>query len=294
MSYILDALQKSEQQKRQQSGECADDMTPLMMPSPAEPAVVVPTLPIGLILASLVVVLLILTSGLLYWLPPAPAESQLQPQRPPEAVQKKTHASVNSESRLGHATAPQKESALPVVSESMASESTVAPPVRPVSVSAVSLAPASITSANTSPPSSQPTRAVAAVDPPAKAVVATPAAQGGAENAQESDATFQRSPEATPVFTPIADQTPPPKVQRRTLPPLTALSKIPDLIITGHIYSQNTSQRSVSMNGRNWYEGEMIVPDVVLDQITETGILLDVDGFPFPVHRSSGWQSIGH
>ncbi len=285
MSYILDALQKSEQQKRQQNGECADDMTPLMMPSPAERAVVVPTLPIGLILASLVVVLLILASGLLYWLPLTPAESQLPPQRPSEAAQK-AYVSASSGSRLEHATTKQKESALSVVSKPMASESTVAPPVRPVSVSAVSLAPASTTSANASPPSSQPARAVAAV--------ATPAAQGGSGVAQESDATFQRLSEATPVFTPIADQTPPPKVQRRTLPPLTALSKIPDLIITGHIYSQNTSQRSVSMNGRNWYEGEMIVPDVVLDQITETGILLDVDGFPFPIHRSSGWQSIGH
>jgi general secretion pathway protein B len=82
-------------------------------------------------------------------------------------------------------------------------------------------------------------------------------------------------------------------IEHRHLPPLSSLRKVPDLIITGHIYSQDSSARTVSMNGREWYEGDLIVPGVFLQTITPTGIVLDVDGYPFSINRNSGWQSIG-
>ncbi|ASP39994.1 hypothetical protein CHH28_15510 [Bacterioplanes sanyensis] len=83
-----------------------------------------------------------------------------------------------------------------------------------------------------------------------------------------------------------------PRVTQRTLPPLSALRKVPDLIITGHIYSSVASQRQVTMNGRVWSEGERIATDVVLQAVTRDGIELDVDGWPLTVHRNRGWQSL--
>lgn len=83
-------------------------------------------------------------------------------------------------------------------------------------------------------------------------------------------------------------------VQQRTLPPLSSLRKVPDLIISSHVYSRDSPEsRSVSMNGRSWYEGELIVPGVFLESITAKGIELSVDGYSLPVSRKSGWQGIG-
>lgn len=83
-----------------------------------------------------------------------------------------------------------------------------------------------------------------------------------------------------------------PRVQTRTLPPLSSLRKVPDLIITGHIYSSIASQRQVTMNGRLWSESDPIAEGVRLQHITRDGIELEVDGWPLTLHRNRGWQSL--
>lgn len=81
----------------------------------------------------------------------------------------------------------------------------------------------------------------------------------------------------------------------RVLPPLDELRKVPDLIITGHIYSSVADKRSVSMNGREWQEGEYITTEVRLTDITQDGIVIDINGWRLPVKRNKGWQAIaGH
>lgn len=81
----------------------------------------------------------------------------------------------------------------------------------------------------------------------------------------------------------------------RVLPPLDELRKVPDLIITGHIYSSVADKRSVSMNGREWQEGEYITAEVRLTDITQDGIVIDINGWRLPVKRNKGWQAIaGH
>lgn len=81
-------------------------------------------------------------------------------------------------------------------------------------------------------------------------------------------------------------------VQTRTLPPLSALRKLPDLIISSHIYSSEPAERSLSMNGRSWHEGDLITPAVTLQDITPEGIVVVVDGYPFHVNRQNGWQAL--
>ncbi len=81
-------------------------------------------------------------------------------------------------------------------------------------------------------------------------------------------------------------------VETRSLPPLASLRRIPQLMITSHIYSPVPEKRTVSMNNREWNEGDLIAPGIILKEITPGGILLDVDGWPLQVGRSKGWQAI--
>lgn len=74
-------------------------------------------------------------------------------------------------------------------------------------------------------------------------------------------------------------------------PPLQALKSIPTLTITGHTYSSVPDKRSVVMNDRLWREGEPIRDGVILKEITRDGITLDVQGWPVVVGRSHGWQA---
>lgn len=83
-----------------------------------------------------------------------------------------------------------------------------------------------------------------------------------------------------------------PSVEVRSLPPLNSLRKVPALMITSHIYSSMPDKRSVTMNNRLWREGEPISAGVTLQEITPQGILLDVDGWPLQVNRQQGWQPI--
>jgi hypothetical protein len=74
--------------------------------------------------------------------------------------------------------------------------------------------------------------------------------------------------------------------------PFEALESIPTLEITGHTYSSVRDKRRVVMNAREWREGESIVKGVVLQEITQGGIILDVAGWPVVIGRSKGWQAI--
>jgi len=79
---------------------------------------------------------------------------------------------------------------------------------------------------------------------------------------------------------------------RRVLPPLSVLKTIPDLIITGHIYSSVASKRSVSMNGRDWSQGDYVSDSIRINTITPDGVIIEVDGWNLPLKRNKGWQAI--
>ena len=74
--------------------------------------------------------------------------------------------------------------------------------------------------------------------------------------------------------------------------PFEALERIPDLVITAHKYSSVPENRSVTMNGRTWREGDSVVDGVILKEITRDGLALDVAGWPVVVGRSRGWKAI--
>lgn len=100
------------------------------------------------------------------------------------------------------------------------------------------------------------------------------------------------APATVPESAPVTSTHKKPSVEMRNLPPLTSLRKVPALMITSHIYSSMPDKRSVTMNNRLWREGEPISAGVTLQEITPQGILLDVDGWPLQVNRQQGWQPI--
>ncbi|WP_320819885.1 general secretion pathway protein GspB [Thalassolituus sp.] len=78
----------------------------------------------------------------------------------------------------------------------------------------------------------------------------------------------------------------------RSLPPIEVLQRLPTLEISGHLFSSIPANRSVSMNGRDWSEGDLIVRGVYIKEITASGLLLDVEGWPLHIGRSRGWQAL--
>lgn len=236
MSYILDALKKSELQRAQQSNSSAivapDAPVTLVDQTESSSAITV----IALLLA-----VLVLLAVLLYRLLPLQGTE-------PEAAVAQTVVSANDKPFTGRDQAKQTAPAERPLKEHVAEF--VPPPVA-VTEPAVQIKP---------------------VDAPAVAA---------AEN--------KTSPEA-------ATKAPAAAARRvdnaRSLPPLDALRRIPPLMITSHIYSPVAEKRTVSMNNREWNEGDLVAPGVVLSEITPTGILLDVDGWPLHIGRSKGWQAI--
>lgn len=245
MSYILDALKKSEQERQQQApgeagtnslvgaGWVATSSEPLSSTS-AQSSALLPGLLLGLLVALLIV------AGI--WFMQSDDGPALQPQ----------------------ATESQPSIAQPLINP-------------------VSEAQASRTEALT-----------------LKTEVVMPKTQAQTPESQVVDTTKPVLVEAAedssfdeqPADVNLVESNPNVTRSQRTLPPLSVLRTVPDLIITGHIYSSMPEKRSVSMNGHEWSEGEVISGNLYLKEITPDGIVVEVDGWNLPVKRNKGWQAI--
>ncbi|GGY54071.1 hypothetical protein GCM10011297_28650 [Bacterioplanes sanyensis] len=259
MSYILEALKKSQQQAEQQSERSPEQTTeaPLaphlltQWPQPGSPQRSLwPWLAVTLLVTILVSLLLYrwtlsenvpqVSDDVVPMVSGREAEQRLAPEREsPVVVPAQPVVEVSAAPRLVPGTAPE--------SDAVAPELAVQVPTQSVVAAKTEVSPSAPTSVSTSVSSTAP-------------------------SARTSSARGQ--------------------VTQRTLPPLSELRKIPDLIITGHIYSTQASARQVTMNGRVWGEGDRIATDVTLTTITHDGIELDVAGWPLTIHRNRGWQSL--
>jgi general secretion pathway protein B len=87
---------------------------------------------------------------------------------------------------------------------------------------------------------------------------------------------------------PIAAPTPSP----RTSPEIDAASDTgaADVSFSTHVYATDPSMRAVTMNGKRFVEGDTIRPGVRIREITETGVILDVNGRPIPVDVLQDWR----
>ncbi len=100
----------------------------------------------------------------------------------------------------------------------------------------------------------------------------------------EPEAPFETSVSAQPTAVP-----PPPLPSRQTVV-AEGDSGSADVSFSTHVYATDPSMRAVTMNGRRFVEGDTIKPGVRIREITETGVILDVNGRPIPVDVLQDWR----
>jgi len=66
--------------------------------------------------------------------------------------------------------------------------------------------------------------------------------------------------------------------------------QIPTITISAHVYSTNPLQRSIVINNNFMEEGEYILDDLILHEITRDGAVFNYQGILFNYGVVSGWQ----
>ena len=67
--------------------------------------------------------------------------------------------------------------------------------------------------------------------------------------------------------------------------------KLPDIQITAHIFASDTALRMVNINGVSTREGDFISNDLMLVEITESGVVMDFEGHAYVMNILENWQN---
>lgn len=245
MSYILDALRKSDQLRRRNAAP-----TLLLGPVPEAAPKQAPLFLYGLL------ALVLLAAGIaIGWLHPWQREATVPTQladaaKRPELRQRPTPAVQQP------GVAPKAE--LPTQTSASAGPAPVPVPASaatPVSVQAHGSA-AAVAKRNT------PRKAVAKARESAATPVPVPETMPGKGGA--TGATLPEAVVMTMAELPVAIQ-----------------QELPAMSISVHAYSGKAADRLVDINGHLLHEGESVAPGLTLDQITPDGMILSYKGYTF-------------
>ena len=66
--------------------------------------------------------------------------------------------------------------------------------------------------------------------------------------------------------------------------------QLPAITISAHVYSSNPAQRSIVINNNFMEEGEYLIDDIILHEITSDGAILNYHGTLFSYGAVSSWQ----
>ena len=66
--------------------------------------------------------------------------------------------------------------------------------------------------------------------------------------------------------------------------------QLPTIIVSAHVYSSNPVQRSVVINNNFMEEGEYVIDNLILYEITADGVIFDYEDTRFSYSVVSGWQ----
>ncbi|MBE0624979.1 MAG: general secretion pathway protein GspB [Burkholderiales bacterium] len=246
MSYILDALRKSDQQRQRQRG----DAPKLLL---GQVAAVVPRRP-ALLYYGLFALFLVGAGMAIGWLrplqpePSAPAPAAIDAQRPEPA------ASPHAAARSDIAPGPEPEANV----QKSARDS--APASRAVPVPAAG------------PVKKKETAGL-------KSKKRTAASKTDAEAPKDAAATLPRkreSPDSLP-----AEAAPLRNVMAMADLPLAIQQELPPMSISVHAYSVKAGDRLVGINNRLLHEGQEVAPGLKLEQITQDGMILSFKGYNF-------------
>jgi general secretion pathway protein B len=66
--------------------------------------------------------------------------------------------------------------------------------------------------------------------------------------------------------------------------------QLPAIVVSAHIYSTNPLQRSIVINNNFMEEGEYVIDNLILHEITPNGAIFDYEDTRFHYNVVSGWQ----
>ena len=137
--------------------------------------------------------------------------------------------------------------------------------------------------------------ATVVVPPPADSLAArtAPPVQAVPEAQPESSRQAAAVVNAAPVAAEPVSQ--PPSLEIQAVPHLSELpdlvqQAIPDMSFAGHVYSGSADQRSVIINGRSMAEGDTVIRDLSIEQITSDGIIFNYKGQLFRMEILQDWS----
>ncbi|MDY6921612.1 MAG: general secretion pathway protein GspB [Pseudomonadota bacterium] len=255
MSYILDALRKSEQER--QRGKVPDIHSAVAEPdSGLGGANVWPWVTVAVVVVSIVVIGII-------WVARSPAPGSNISSEPPQqpAVTERASSSTPTPAAVdaGGATATGSGKPAPVMAPTSASGGRMPeyPPVEaPVAGGGRGQA-ATQSQALSSRAASSPAEPASMAPSPAEDVTGVPPAVGYLPQLEEL--------------------------------PAYARDGIPDLTFSSHMYSSMPRFRSVIINGKRLKEGQYLNPELQLREITESGVVMSRDGTLFAVDVLGRW-----
>ena len=104
--------------------------------------------------------------------------------------------------------------------------------------------------------------------------------------------------ERSPDYPPLVESTPTAELVIREPVSIARLpqrvqQQIPDIAFSSHIYADDPSLRMVGINGVNRYEGDLIADDLVLEEITEEGIVMSLGNYAFTMSVLRDWSYSG-
>jgi general secretion pathway protein B len=272
MSYILDALKKAEAERNQGA-------IPNVHASPAFAA------PLGdkppawrkpLLWTSAAA--LVVAGGLAFYKPWQSADSVAQ-DGPPAVRTAQTPATIAAGSPVaGSSPAGSPAAGLSPAGSPAAGSPAAGSPAAPVSESP-GAAPDTPVAMMPAPPSAPPKEAAVTASPKTKPAADTPAKQTPQEAAkpaappvQEAKAVKEQKPAANRE---AADE---PRIVTLRELPQDIQSQIPPLTVNGYIYADKPADRTVLINQRLLREGEQVAPDLRLEKLMPSGMVLNFRG----------------
>jgi general secretion pathway protein B len=266
MSFILDALRKSEHERQRQTGPA---LVETVVAAPKVRSNPWATAAIALLVVNLVaigVLLLMRSSGEQAAAPAAPAASAVPPP-----------ATVAPQAPPTGTNAPAAPSSAPPPAVAAAPPAARPPPMLSpaVSPSVPGRNPLESEVVDESAPPANEALAQAALPPPGPpAVVQSPRQRG--------TVVYQSMPETDPVG-PVSR--PPPQRDLPTADELTARGGMPELRLELHVYSNKPSERIVFVNGHRYGEGDTTQEGAVVQEITRDGVVMSLRGNRFLLPR---------
>jgi len=280
MSFILDALRKSEHERQRQTGPALVE-TPVAAPKPKSNPWATAALALLVVNLIAIGVLLLVRSG---EAPPAEPVAQSLPSAAPASATPEAAAPAGAAMEAPPGTPPAAAPAQAAVAQTLPTTSPPAAPPPPMLRPAEPVAPTTRNPlerevAGYSPAMEYEAAASAAAPPPGPpAVVATPR-RGGT-------VVYESLPDAgtlTAAGPPRAAGSP--SRNMPTADDVAASSGLPELKLELHVYSNRPQERFVFINGAKYREGETTQEGAAVEEITSDGVIMSARGNRFLLPR---------